>query len=288
MKKIVISGVNGFIGSSLCNKFLKMGYKVIGIGHNDDKNGVINKNDNYTFMKSNNININLSNTKDSILACKTELENIKMSCEMMDIAIKAQIKRFVFAGSISEEMYYFNENRVLTDIKGRIYGMGKEMASNIMQKIAYDNNMDYIHVLLANTYGPNDYNFKAVCQFIKKMINNEDLQLIDANDLADWVYIDDTVNGLIVIGENGLNNRRYYLGHQKILTFGEYITKLKKALNSKSQLEFGTFQEKLGYDYNRVDLEALFKDTKFECNSDFNESIENTKNWLEQVGFIKK
>ena len=296
MKKVVISGVNGFIGSSLCNKFLEMGYEVIGIGRSEAKHNNIIASSNYTFLKIDQINLELLknadifyhlawnmgeyNTKDNILACTTELDNVKMSCEMMELAVKAQIKRVVFIGSISEKMYYFDDKRNLTNIKGRIYGMGKEMASNVMQKMAYDASIEYIHALLANTYGPNDYNNKAVSQFIKKMVNNDDLQLINANDLADWVYIDDTVNGLIACGEKGKNLKTYYIGHRVIKYFGDYIKDLKQVLNSQSKLNFGVFVEVLGYNYSKVDLDALYNDTGFECTSDFKESIIKTKNWL--------
>ena len=177
-------------------------------------------------------------------------------------------------------MYYFDENRNLTNVKGRIYGIGKETASNICQKLIIDSGGEYIHALLANTYGPNDYNNKAVSQFIKKMVNNDDLQLINANDLADWVYIDDTVNGLIACGEKGKNLKTYYIGHRVIKCFGDYIKDLKQVLNSQSKLNFGVFVETLGYNYSKVDLDALYNDTGFECTSDFKESIIKTKNWL--------
>ena len=280
-----------------------MGYQVIGIGRSEAKHKNIIDSSNYTFLKIDQLDLELLknadifyhlawnmseyNTKDNMLACKIELENIKMSCEMAQLAIDAKIKRFIFVGSISEEMYYFDENRELTNVKGRIYGIGKETANNLCQKMTYDNNIEYIHTLLANTYGPYDYNFKAVCQFIKKMVNNEILQLIDENDLADWVYINDTVGGLIEVGEKGKNLQKYYIGHRKILTFKEYIIALKKALNSESELCFGVYQEKLGYDYSKLDLDKLYRDTGFECRYDFNESINNTKDWLIKEGMIK-
>ena len=298
MKKIVISGVNGFIGSSLCDAFSKFKdeYNVIGIGRGENRQPRLDNN--YVYMKYDEINLDLIkdadvfyhlawnmslyNTKDSILACKTELENIKMSCDMMMLAINANVKRFVFAGSISEEMYYFDNNRNLTDIKGRIYGMGKETASNIMQKMAYDSHIEYIHALLANTYGPNDYNNKAVSVFISKMINNEDLSLISENDLADWVYIDDTVKGLITIGEKGHSYKKYYIGHRKIKSFGEYINSLKEVLKSDSKLNFNVYNEPLGYNYNNLDLDSLYNDTGFECSADFKDSILTTKEWVKK------
>lgn len=303
MKKIVISGVNGFIGTALCKKLLKLGYQVIGIGRNESKHKSDFNSPNYMFIDINNIDISLIknadifyhlawnmsvyNTKDNMLACNTELNNIKMSCELMQYAIRANIKRFIFAGSISEESYFFDKNRKLTDIKGRIYGMGKETASNFIQKMAFDAGLEYVHVLLANTYGPYDYNFKAVCQFIKKMVKNETLKLIDENDKADWVYIDDTVNGLIAIGEKGINNKKYYLGHRQMKLFKEYIVTLKEILNSNSKLEFGVYQENIGYNFNNVDLESLYNDTNYECTADFKDSIVKTKKWLEKEGFFK-
>lgn len=145
----------------------------------------------------------------------------------------------------------------------------------------------FLHVLISNTYGPYDYNFKAVCQFIKKMVNNEPLKLINETDLAEWVYIDDTVNGLIAAGEKGKNLEKYYIGHRKILTFKDYIVSLKKVLNSKSKLDFGAYQEKMGYNYNKLDLEKLYNDTGFECQADFKKSILKTKKWLEEIGYIK-
>ncbi len=296
MKKIVIAGVTGFIGSSLCNKFLEMGYQVIGIGRSDDTLGRVHQNSNYIFMKQDQIdynllkdadifyqlawNMGLYNTKDNILACDTELENVKLSYGIMDIAIKANAKKFVFIGSISQEMYYFDENRELTNVKGRIYGLGKEFASNLCQKLAYDANIEYNLAILANTYGPNDYNNKAVSQFINKMVQNEDLNLISEKDLADWVYIDDTVEGLIYIGEKGINMKSYYLGHREIKTFGEYMRALKETLHSTSKLNFDVYEEKLGYDYSKVDLEALYQDTGFSCHADFDESILKTEKWL--------
>lgn len=296
MKKVVISGVNGFIGSALCNMCLSMGYRVIGIFRSEDKHNLINKSENFIPMQIDKIdievlkeadifyhlawNMKLYNTKDSLLATQVELDNIKMSCEMMDYAIKAQVKKFVFIGSISQEMYYFDDSRKLTDIKGRIYGLGKQMANEVCKKMAYDANIEYNLAILANTFGPNDYNKKAVSQFIMKMSTDEDLDLIEENDLADWVYIDDTVAGLIAIGNKGHNMKSYYIGHDKIITFKEYIEKLKEALGSKSKLNFGVFTELMGYDYSKVDLEALYNDTGFKCNSNFEESVIKTRNWL--------
>ena len=213
MKRIAISGIIGFIGSSLCNKFLDMGYEVIGIGRK--KNERIKKinNPKFTFVEFENLNndilsnidifyhmawnMDYANSSDFTMSWITELSNLKMTCETLDIAIKSKVKKIVFCGSISQEKYCFDENHNLTDIKGSIYGMTKQLASDIWRRISKEQNCEYNLVLLANTYGPND--FKTVTKFIKKIALNEDLNLVEENDLVDFIYIDDTVNGLIAI-----------------------------------------------------------------------------------------
>ena len=296
--KIAISGVTGFIGSSLCYKLLDLGYEVIGIGRKENDRIKSIKNKNFSFVKLAEIetklpndvdifyhlawNADIYNTKDKMVALNGEIDNIKMASQIIDSVIKAKAKKIVFAGSISEEIYYFDKNRNLTNIKGRIYGIAKQTANEFCQKISVDANVEYVHVLLANTYGPFDYNNKAVAQFIKKMVKNEDLDLIEETDPADWVYIDDTVNALISAGLKGKNNKKYYIGHRKIITFKDYMVNLKNVLNSSSKLNFGVYQEKLGYNYDNLDLNALYKDTGFECQCDFKESILKTKEWLEK------
>lgn len=302
MKKIVISGVNGFIGSSLCNKFLEMEYQVIGIGRSQAKHQNIIASSNYTFMKTDAIdleilkeadifyhlawNMSVYNSRDNDVTCEVEVENIKMSYETMKMAIKAGIKKFIFCGSITRDKFYFDENRKLTNIMGSIYGIAKQAASDICQKLAIDAGMEYNNALLANTYGPKDYSKKVVFGFIKKMVNDEDLSLIEEHDQADWVYIEDTIDALISVGLKGKNMKTYYLGHRKIATFGENIHVLKEALESKSKLNFGVYKEIIGYDYSKVDLDALYKDTGFECQADSKESLKKTADWFEKEKMI--
>lgn len=302
MKKIVITGATGFIGSHLCYKFLEMGYEVIGIGRKENDRITKINNKNFTFMTFSDLNLNklkkadifyhiawnmsLANTKDNEKALELELSNLKMTCETIDFAIKANVKKIVFCGSIAQNKCYYEEenSNVVTNINGGLYGIFKHTASDICRKLAYDAKIQYNHALLTHTYGPTD--LKTICFFIKTIARNEDLNLIQENDLVDWNYIDDTVNGLIAIGEKGHNMKTYYVGHRKINTFGENIKNIKSILHSTSKLNFGTFQETKGIDYSHIDLDALYNDTGFECKCDFKESIEKTVDWLKKEGHL--
>lgn len=304
MKKIVISGATGFIGSHLCYKFLEMGYQVIGIGRKENERIKIINNSNFKFMSMDNIdieiiknadifyhiawNMSLANTKDNEKAIELELSNLKMTCEVMDFAIKANVKKIVFCGSVAQEKCYYDvkNNKSITNIKGGLYGIFKHAASEICRKLAYDANIEYNHALLTHTYGPTD--LKTICFFIKTIARNEDLNLIQEDDMVDWNYIDDTVDGLIVIGEKGKNMKTYYLGHRKINTFGENIKNIKLFLQSKSNLNFGKFSETKGIDYSKIDLDALYNDTGFECKCDFKESVLKTVEWLKEEGYLNE
>lgn len=302
MKKIAISGVTGFIGSHLCYEFLKKGYKVIGIGREENDRIKNLNNKNFTFInidkidKENLKNVDIfyhlawnkkyAGTKDNTLAYNIEIENLEMTCKLIDCAIKCGVKKIVFVGTIIQEKYYCDENNQLTNIKGRIHGIIKTAANDVCQKLADTAKIQYNQVLLGHTYGPGDA--YSILSFIKKIYNNQDLDLISDNDLADWVYIDDIINALVVVGEKGHNMKTYYVGHRKLNTFGSYIKQVKNILHSKSNLNFGKYQEFDKTDYSHIDLDALYNDTKFECTCDFKESIEKTIDWLKEEGHLNE
>lgn len=96
----------------------------------------------------------------------------------------------------------------------------------------------------------------------------------------DWVYISDTVSGIIAVSESPYSFKQYYVGHRNISTFKEKLIAMKDILHSKSELKFGEYKDETFVNYTDFDLDALYNDTGFECKSNFRESILKTAEWL--------
>lgn len=296
MKKVLITGASGFIGRSLAKEYLIKGYQVYGVdifieGMQeliDYPNFISIKVENNSFEA---INSEIVNDIDLVYHLgwagklggpdlndfDMQIANINMTKKLIEKMLKIGMKKFVFCGSISN---YKFRNDIEEEVHSDIYGIAKKFAGDLSLNICLINDIECNVVLLANTFGIGDYSKKAVNTMLLKFINKENLTLIDENVLNDWVYIDDTVKGLIAVGEQGKNFKEYYIGHRIIPTFGDNLRKMKEAMNSEVKLKFGTYHDITFADYKKVDLNALYDDTGFQCECDIKDSLIKTAKWL--------
>ena len=119
---------------------------------------------------------------------------------------------------------------------------------------------------------------------IQNLLQNVACKLITGKNLYDLVYINDVANAFFHIGESGKNMKSYYIGHRRLRTFRELITEIRDILAPNVELRFGEYPDNLDMDYSLVDLDALYRDTGFECKADFRESILKTAEWIRQFG----
>ena len=267
MKKAIVTGAGGFIGGALTKELLKRGYKVYGVDSNVDVmfylawGGALKGADLY------NTELQINNIK----AAVNTLDNIKDKCS-----------HFIFCASSYEYMRDINGNNIAINI----YGSAKKAAAEMCASIAYRNNIYFNKIILTNTFGVGDKSDKAVNTIIRTMLKNGKLNLVKGDNRNDWVYIDDTVNGIISSAEKGKSFRDYYIGHRVISTFKENITAMRNILCPNMSLDFGGMNEDTFVDYDLIDLDALYNDTGFECSADFEESIKKTAEWLKNEGDV--
>ena len=118
---------------------------------------------------------------------------------------------------------------------------------------------------------------------MKNLLANIPCRLIEGTNLYDMIYIDDIARAFYAIGERGVNMKSYYVGHRKIGTFKEIIEKIAGVLNPDCPLLFGAYPDAPpGVNYKNIDIDALYRDTGFECTADFADSIRKTAEWLKK------
>ena len=79
--------------------------------------------------------------------------------------------------------------------------------------------------------------------------------------------------------------RSYYIGHRKLKTFREIVTAIRDVINPDAELRFGEYEDSLNMDYSYTDLDALYRDTGFECKADFEETIREQADYLKSIKF---
>ena len=292
MKTAIVTGAGGFIGGALTKELLRSGYKVYGVDIKpieyleakpgfipicadllrDDLTELIPEKVDYVF------NLALLGTMKGHDLYDTDLQIRNIAAAVRFFKQIAPIcGRFIFISSSYEYLRDANQQ----DLPLCIYGVAKRAAADMCASMAYREHVGFIKVILTNTFGPGDRLDKAVNTIMRSMLDQKPLSLVEGKRKNDWVYIDDTVNGLITAAEKGVDFRDYYIGHSDITTFREKIIAMRDVLCPSLGLPFGTMQENTYIDYSDIDLEALHRDTGFECQADFEESIRKTAAWLQ-------
>lgn len=262
MKRILITGGAGFIGSHLCKRLLDEGNDVICLDNffTGSKENIINLLDNNRFeLVRHDITKEYFIEVDEIynLACPASpphyqynaIKTIKTSVLGMInmLGLAKRCKARILQASTSEvygdplihpqiESYWGNVNPI--GIRS-CYDEGKRCAETLMMDYHRQNKTDIRIVRIFNTYGPNMdlSDGRVVSNFIVQALKNEDITIYgDGSQTRSFCYVDDLIDGMIKM----MNNTNGFIGpvnlgnpsERTILDFAKLIIKLTNS-NSK-------------------------------------------------------
>lgn len=303
MKKAIITGATGFIGSVLTKNLLSKGIKVFGVGVNADKLEELKTYGEFIpiaadFTQYEKLSERINEKEIDVFyhlawdgtygeAFKDyglQLDNAKYACEALMQAVKIGCRKFVFAGTCNEfeADIFWNSNE--TESRYNYVHSGSKIAAEIICKtLAYHNQISYNAGLIAMVYGENNRAMMLPNVVIRQLLKEESPKLIKGDNLYDMIYVDDVAEAFYLIGTKGKNLKSYYVGHRKLKTFQEIFKEIGRIVNPDIIMKFGEYKEADNRDYSTIDLEELYQDTGFECKADFRESIEKTAEWLKRT-----
>lgn len=298
MKKVIVTGAGGFIGKALTLKLSNDNF-VYALVYSEKEKNNIPENPNIKVLVGdlsdpqafcseieNDIDIMYHLAWSGISTAEykdinVQKRNFDISINAVKLAEKLKTKKFVFVGSNQE--YVVGVNSIDNEtVNSSIYGVCKLCCRQICQVLAKDK-MEFNATAFTNVFGVGDHSKRTANLFIHKMLIGQQIDLIEGNNLYDWTYVDDAVDGLIAVGFLGKSNKQYYIGSRKLRTFKEIITNVSDIVNPEVTLNFGRYIDTTYTDYSKFDLDALYNDTGFECKSDFRESILKTSEWVKTL-----
>jgi UDP-glucuronate decarboxylase len=227
MKKILITGGAGFIGSLLARRLLDLGNEVTVMDNlfTGNKSNIYDLQDNprFTFVLQD-VTQPFWGQFDDIynLACpaspihyqRNPVETIKTSfvgmLNVLELALKTKAR--VLHTSTSEiygdplvhpqpETYWGNVNTI--GIRS-CYDEGKRAAETLCVDYRREYGVDARLVRIFNTYGPNMHprDGRVISNFIMQALRNEDITIYgDGEQTRSFQYVDDLLNGVVALME---------------------------------------------------------------------------------------
>lgn len=300
MKKVVITGCTGFFGSAMTKALLDDGVEVYGVDVSEKihANQIDNKLyhpieasfDDYSnlpeLIQDKDIDVFFhfawaGGFTSAIRDYKLQLSNAGFAGDALIAAHQIGARRFVYANTYNQyEIINFLESECFEPRYTCIYSTGKAAASLICRTLAFNLGIEYCAGLIPMPYGEGNYSKQLVNVVIHALLCGESPKLVEGNNLYDLVYVKDIVNALIAIGDKGKNGKEYYVGHRDLKCFREWIEDIRDVIAPNVDLRFGEYKDNQQIDYSKVDLDALYTDTGFECRYELKEKIAETAAWV--------
>lgn len=305
MKKAIVTGANGFVGTAVCEELVNQGVDVIAIVHHS--NEVLN-----SLEKNNGLRIvyaDLSSFRNLAEAIEdrdvdvmyhfawvgsagplrgdvdVQMKNVQYTCDSIRACSDLKCSRFVFASSIME---YEIEATMATDATpgiNTLYCSAKVAADYMARTLAGSLGVDYIRAVISNIYGPGELSPRLVNTSIRKMLNGEHCAFSAGDQLYDFIYITDAAKTFFKIGDQGRTNRTYYIGSQEPKPLKFFLKELRDCVDPTIEIGLGELPfNGVSLTYKEFNIEAVKEDTGFIPEVSFKDGISNTVEWIKKVG----
>ena len=324
MKKVIVTGGNGFIGSNLVKLLIKKKYFVINIDKDTySKNSYILKKikkRNYKFYR-----LDINNKKKILLILKkykpkaifnlAAETHVDRSIDSPKDFIKSNIFGvFNLLEAIKDygtkiKLIHVSTDEVYGDLKGNYrsneissynpsspYSASKASADHLIKSYVRTFGINASISNCCNNYGPGQFPEKLIPTLIFNIINNKPLPIYGKGiNSREWIFVEDHCEGLISILNKGKNGESYNIGTGRNIN-NLNLTKLLLNIVKNKKIKIGNrvkvkfVKDRPGHDLRyALNSNKIRKHLKWKPLKNFNDGIIETFDWYLQNGnFFKK
>lgn len=255
MDTILITGINGFLGSNLAKRLSKNNF-ILGLEQNTIDLFRLTGTD-YKIYSAENLNLELlfkENTIDIIIHTATVYRkatdlidnllktNILMPINLYELACKYNVPYFINTDS------FFNCQGTTYNYLGD-YTLSKRHLVEWLKMLQL--NTKIVNMKLFHMYGPGDSASKFVTRLIIDLISNiSKIEFTPGEQKRDFIYIDDIINAYCIVIDNLKNQKNtfieYEVGTGQTYSIREFVNIVAQLTKSNSELLFGAIPYREG------------------------------------------
>ena len=314
MKKIIVTGGLGFIGSNLIELLLKKNFYVINIDKGTYSSNFYNTKDFIKSKKYKFIKLDIANKKIGKifkkfkpsgifnLAAETHvdrsIDNPGNFIQSNIVGVYNLLECFkIFSRKNKSKLIHISTDEVYGDVlKGRTdenhpyqpsspYAASKAASDHLVSSYIRTYNLPAIVTNCSNNYGPKQHPEKLIPKLIYNIMNNRPLPIYGkGTNCREWIYVKDHCEALIKVFEKGKIGEFYNIGSNKNLNnlqvTKELLKNSKKIISLGKKVKINFVKDRPGHDVRyALNSNKIKKKLKWRPKTNFSKGIQLTINW---------
>lgn len=295
MKKVLVLGANGFLGSRLALALSDKGYEVVAfvdkrfsyqmLLNNQRINAVefvlehiedlsshpsLNGVDTLYHFAWAGVNAKVRNEEE------VQVQNVMFGIKVMEFAARHDIKRVIVPGSAAEVSC---GDGVITgkevSAPSDMYSASKVATRYVCQTYARLHNIDLIWTLITSIYGPGRNDNNLISYAIQTLLKGEKPSFTGLEQQWDYLYVEDLLEAMVLLGEKGIGGKVYPVGSGEHQQLHSYVEIIRNLINPKLPIGVGDlpYKNPNKIDNQIMDITELKTDTGFNPQWDFEHGI---------------
>ena len=292
MKKIILTGATGMIGSAIVREALKQKYEITCLIRKDSsriKNipetpfvHIINCNiteyETVTLEDKYDIFIHLAwdktygNGRDDV---ECQMKNIQYTLDAVHLAKRCGCSVFMGAGSQAEygvQTVPLTPELPVNPESG--YGIAKFTAGKFAGMLCKQLGIRFNWLRILSVYGPNDGDNTLISYVVRELKAGRSPELTKCEQTWDYLHCDDAARAFLAVAERGIDGKTYPLGSGRGRKLCEYVEALQKQIAPNVPIKYGV-KEYYPHQpmYLVADVSELEKDTGWKTQNLFADKI---------------
>lgn len=305
MKKAIVTGSTGFIGSVFTRFLLDRGIEVLALGRKKFESLSPYKKKN--ILGSSYITIEMSDIRQladecsrvgweagddcvffnlawsgvdrmSDLDVRAQTLNVLYSVNAFDVAVEIGCRRFVQVGTMEESFTqkYLNLDHRVDKAYNRhvVYSVAKMAARFALDLKARQTGIHFNYVLHSHVMGPEDDKDSFLQETLKKFLRKDSVIMSSGEQLFDVISVYDCALGYYLICESGLPGEEYWVGSGDPRCLKDYVERMHVLYPSGKDVLFGSLPyNDVILDKDVFSIEKLVQHTGYKPRMTFEETV---------------
>lgn len=299
MKKVIVTGANGFIGSSLIKKLVEEGVAVVAVdlsfaesrlpenplvtkiesGVDTSLAETISTSDYDAFYHLAWRGVNGAEKSDP----SVQLTNIQMAVDCANVCKQLGVKKLLCAGTVAENATFSLPHLNQTS-GGMMYGVAKHACNLIVEDYCKNIGLQFVWMQFSNIYGVGNKTGNLVSYTLGELMAGKEATFGPAQQPYDFIYVDDLIEAVYRLGAYTTPKAFYYIGSGSPRKLADYLFRIGELAGCAEKVGIGVrADDGIKYTMEMFDNSNLVSAVGNYVTTSFDEGILKTIEWLKTL-----